>query len=1815
MSEATGADRDESATPEGVAIIGMAGRFPGARDLAEFWENLRNGVESVVRYGDDDLIAAGVSPDVFQQPHYVRSGPSFEGMDLFDAEFFGCTAREAKIMDPQHRLFLETAWAALEDAGYDPAAYDGTVGVFGGAGSSAYIGNVLSNMDAGEAIRGENVGLGNELAFLTMRVSYKLDLKGPSYPVQTACSSSLVALHTACQSLLNYECDMALSGGVSYKVPEKTGYAYQEGGFLSPDGRVRPFDAEARGTVFGNGVGTVVLKRLADAVADGDTVYAVIKGTAVNNDGAVKASFSAPSSNGQAAVITEALVMAGVEPSSVDYVEAHGSGTLIGDSIEVQALSRVFTGEPGAWRLGSVKSNVGHLDAAAGMAGLLKTVLALHHEQLPPSLNFTEGNKDIDFAHGPFQVHTELTPWPRTQQCRRAGVSAFGFGGTNAHVVLEEAPTAPEPAASSHGSQLLVLSARSAEALDQASDRLAAFLRRERPVLADAAFTLARGRRAFAHRRIVCGPDTDAVADALASRDPARVTTGHVSQESPHVALLFSGQGAQYPGMARELYESEPTFRYAVDTCAQILEPLMGGKDIRKVLLADGGTDAALLAETRWAQPCLFSVEYAVAELWRSWGVRPSYLLGHSVGEWAAACVSGVFGLADALRLVALRGELMQGCAEGAMLGVIAERAEVEGELPPGVSLAAHNGPRDCVVSGSVDAVEKFAVRAEERGWVTRPLEVTRAFHSELMGPVVEEFTAAVAAAECHDPAIPFVSNVTGDWITPDEARDPAYWGRQILHPVEFASGVRELAARGATVLLEAGPGQTLAGLARRTLEAAGAQNVTVTASLPHRRDPRGADETMRRTLGQLWLHGVAPDWAGYFGPEERRRISLPTYPFARSRYWLEPVVPGAPREPGPNPLLDHVLLRSAGQSVFLTELSLERHWVLAEHRMLGEAVVPGTTYLEMCRAAATDHLGRPVTEIADVDFLVPLLVKEEQPRTVHTTVRETSDDWVEFTVASHDPARGTWVTHVQGRAGAVQLTAPPSSDPDALRDRCRLDTVDLGVAQAEHHVMDFGRRWQESLRTMHVGVRAALGLLDMPKEYHQECQDHVLHPALLDLATGFSGFAVHETEDDVRAYRESDAFFLPVGYDLLRVHAPLPPRGLSLIEPQPDTRPGAEVRKVDVTVLDEDGNTALEIRGFTVKRVPDPRRTVAQAGLHSRHHTLRWTEAPTVSARRAAPESVLLVAEPGGLGDALHAELSAQGTQVIVAEPTGRASLTGAEPYRLPPTREGYEQLIEALADRLPGEVVFVGAPASDAQDGVDRLQDHLRRGVDSLFHLVGALAARDAVPEQLTVIAPGAARVTGDEPATAPVHATLFGLAKVVAQENQGTRVLCVDTDDETETATLLAELLGPCSPTAVAFRRGRRHVTELAPVHLQERSGRGGDRPEGVYLITGGLGGLGLAVARHLALSVPGIALALVGRTVPGPRERWDEVAASDDRRAKQIAALRELESQGARVSCYPADAADEQAMAAVVRAVRANLGRIGCVIHAAGVAGDGFLFRKDAETFRRTLEPKVLGATVLDLVTADDPPDLMLAFGSTTAVFGAAGQGDYTAANAYLEHFADHRTASGRRTVTIDWTDWLDTGMAFDHGVVRDQGFFRSIGVPDAVSSFDEIMLSLDSAGSPVVVGEINYSLLGALAPGDLAALLERAPLVLEGSVRRRVEDVDASPGPQQPTGAPSTAVGAGDGVTLFGRDDGDYTETERLVAGVWVKELGLTGLSIHESLFAMGGDSLVALRMAQIIQKVLGVRVSMVDLFRYVSIAELAAHLDRKRTSG
>jgi acyl transferase domain-containing protein len=871
-----------------IAVIGMAGRFPGANDVYQFWHNLKNGVESISRFTDEELIGAGVSEQLIHNPSYVKASGLIDGAELFDAEFFGFNAREAEVTDPQHRIFLECAWEALEHAGYGNG-YSAPVGVFGGCSINTYLNNLATNTEAAAAAGAYQVFIGNDKDFVPTRVSYNLNLTGPSFTVQTACSTSLVAAHVACQSLLTYQSDMALAGGVSLYFPQKTGYLYQEGMILSPDGHCRAFDAKGQGTLGGQGVGIVVLKRLDDALRDGDTIHAVIKGSAINNDGSAKVGFTAPSVDGQAEVIAMAQAMAGVDAESIAYVEAHGTATPLGDPIEIAALTQVFrasTDRKQFCALGSVKTNIGHLDAAAGVAGLIKTVLALENRVIPPSLHFERPNPQIDFDNSPFFVSTESTAWLTDGTPRRAGVSSFGIGGTNAHAVLEEAPSR-DGVVVGRPHNVIVLSARSEQALRGATESLGRHLVAHSEIdLASVAYTLQVGRKAFPYRRSLVASDREkTIADLL--DEASRLPIVHAEHSDPRVVFMFSGQGSQYTGMARELYSHEPGFREDVDRCAALLEPLLGRNLTELIFAAESTEDAsATLAETRLAQPALFVIEYALANLWIRWGVKPHAMIGHSIGEYVAATIAGVLSVEDALRTVALRGRLMQKLPAGTMLAVPLAEDELVAYLDDGVELAAVNAPSFCTVAGQRRSVEALEAKLSAKGVESRRLHTSHAFHSAMMDPVVRPFIEHMEGVSLQSPRLRYVSNVTGTWIESQEPTVPSYWARHLRGTVRFAEGIREL-RNEARIFLEIGPGNTLCTFARQA--AGSSREIEILASLPHANERGSAAEACLKTLGRLWQCGVPIDWLAFHAKERLYRVPLPTYPFERRRYFVEP--------------------------------------------------------------------------------------------------------------------------------------------------------------------------------------------------------------------------------------------------------------------------------------------------------------------------------------------------------------------------------------------------------------------------------------------------------------------------------------------------------------------------------------------------------------------------------------------------------------------------------------------------------------------------------------------------------------------------------------------------------------------------------------------------------------------------------------------------------------------------------------------------------------------------------------------------------------
>ncbi|QBF31984.1 type I polyketide synthase [Thalassococcus sp. S3] len=877
-----------------IAIVGMALTVPGAQSPAEFWDNLKGGVESITRLDDAALLEAGERPDLIHHKNYVPAAALLDGYETFDAEFFGFSPKEAAILDPQHRKFLETAWTALEDAGHTPDSLKGRIGVYAGCGMGSYFYfNICSNPDLVD-----DVGMfllrhtGNDKDFLSTRVSHVFDLNGPSINLQTACSTSLVAIHYAARALRDGECDAALAGGVTIELPQGRGYMFKENEILSPDGHCHAFDHRAQGTVFGSGSGTVVLRRLEDALADGDHIYAVLKGSAVNNDGAAKAGYLAPSVDGQSAAIRAALTDAGTPADTIDYVECHGTGTYLGDPIEVSALTDAYrsqTGDSGFCKIGSVKTNIGHLDTAAGVAGLIKTTLALKHGQIPPSLNYEAPNPAIDFDASPFRVNAALSDWTSHKGPRRAAVNALGVGGTNAHAILEQAPQAQPSEEADWPFHVLCLSGRSKAALDANSKALATHLRAHPDLsLADVSYTLKNGRKAFEKRRIVVAETPEEAADLLDQGDPRRVFTHDHLGDAPEVVFMFPGGGAQYPNMARDLYETEPVFAEWMDRGLDHLDPQLD-YNIRTLWLPEPGAEAAAaetLKQPSVQLPLIMIVEYALAQLWQSWGVRPAALVGHSMGENTAACLAGVMTFEDCIDLVLLRGRLFDTVPAGGMLSVSMAIDDLRPLIGADLDIASVNAPQLGAVSGPQEALDRLAADLTAKGIEHQRVPIDIAAHSRMLDPILDEFRGFLAKLDLQSPQIPFLSNRTGQPITDAQATSPDYWTEQLRRTVLFADCITTLAKTKGRVYLEVGPGKALSSLAQMSDVVEPGQ---VLSSLRHPDQEMADDAYFLSVIGRLWATGVEADWAQIWGEARRNRVPLPTYAFQRSRYFIEP--------------------------------------------------------------------------------------------------------------------------------------------------------------------------------------------------------------------------------------------------------------------------------------------------------------------------------------------------------------------------------------------------------------------------------------------------------------------------------------------------------------------------------------------------------------------------------------------------------------------------------------------------------------------------------------------------------------------------------------------------------------------------------------------------------------------------------------------------------------------------------------------------------------------------------------------------------------
>ncbi len=870
-----------------IAIIGLAGRFPGANNTDEFWNNLIQGKETISKFTNKELQESGIQPSEYKNPRYVKAKGIVEDIDKFDTDFFGYPPKEVEKMDPQIRLLHECCWEALENAGQIPDSKTETIGLYLGANeNSEWLRRIvaLSNNTSEyyDAI------LLNQRDYIATRISYKLDFKGPSFTLLSACSTSLVAVHLACQGIRSGNCNLALAGGVSLTYPQKSGYLYHDGFMASSDGHCRTFDARADGTVFGDGVGVVLLKSLDQALKDHDTVYAVIKGSAINNDGNGKVGFTAPSMEGQIRVIQDAQQEANIQANHIGYVEAHGTGTLLGDPVEFQALTKAFhSAKQNNCYLGAVKTNVGHLNIAAGVSSLIKTALCLHHKTIPPTLHFNEPNPHIDLKNSPFKINTQLVKWETNGMPRRAGVSAFGFGGTNAHMVLEESPE-QKPEKTHQSPTLLILSANTSSSVNMYAKKLARKFRRDLTFnLGNAAYTLASGRIDFPYRKtIICDNPQKAVTELEKDWKPVK------TNPNPKLVFMFPGQGSQSVNMGRKLYESESEFRKHVDNCSLILEPHLN-LDIREIIYPteEKMEEAAdLLKQTRFAQPSVFIISYALTQLWISWGIRPDFVIGHSIGECAAACTAGVLSVEESLLFLAKRSTLMQNLPPGGMLAVSLSEKDILPLLRKTVSIAALNSPGLTIISGPIQELDIIKKRLRKQGVPSRYLLTSHAFHSSMLEPIMDSFARICDAFQLKDPQIPMMSTVTGDWIQSNEITRSNYWTHNIRQPVLFSPAIKKLLNDEDCVFLEAGPGTTLSNLVR--MHSKEARGKTILASLPNSGDKLQDDFFITQTLGRLWEAGLNPDWQAYYTTENHQKIPLPTYAFDRQLFWMDSAPP-----------------------------------------------------------------------------------------------------------------------------------------------------------------------------------------------------------------------------------------------------------------------------------------------------------------------------------------------------------------------------------------------------------------------------------------------------------------------------------------------------------------------------------------------------------------------------------------------------------------------------------------------------------------------------------------------------------------------------------------------------------------------------------------------------------------------------------------------------------------------------------------------------------------------------------------------------------
>jgi acyl transferase domain-containing protein/SAM-dependent methyltransferase/acyl carrier protein len=1840
---------------EPIAIVSMACRFPKADDIEALWRLLSQGEEGIRFFTDEELIAAGVAPSQLVQPGYVKAKGMIDGIEDFDAHLFGYTPREAELMDPQQRVLLECAWQLLERAALDPDRYEGDIAAYVGVGMNIYLlNNLLADFSLKESSDFYQMLIGSDKDFAATRLAYKLNLKGPAVAVNTACSTSLVAVHYACQSLWDYQCDVAMAGGATLLVPQKAGYLYQQGGIPSPDGHCRAFDAQANGTVPSSGAGLVLLKRLDDAIRDNDTIYAVIKGSAVNNDGADKIGFTAPSVNGQAAVIAEALAMANVPADSIGYIEAHGTATPLGDPIEVAALKLAFARAQNKQycALGSVKTNLGHMDTAAGIAGLIKTALALHHGQIPASLHFNEANPEIDFKQSPFYVNRELRDWP--QSLRRAGVSSFGIGGTNAHVVLEQAPGQSNGGPTKRKQQLLPLSAKSPEALQQLAASLADHLQNHAGQnLADVAYSLAVGRRDLPVRSFVLADNPQQAVQSLAG-----LTRMNFAGKQPQVAFMFPGQGTQKIGMGQQLYQTEAEFKQQVDFCCDYLMPLLG-VDLRKLMFPEPGyrqEAEQLLNKTQNTQPALFVFEYALAKQLMAWQIKPAAMIGHSLGEYVAACIAGVFELEDALTLVAQRSRLMESAPSGGMLAVRATQEQCRQWLNRDLALAAVNAENQCVLSGSQQAIDALLPELQNQGVDYHRLTVSHGFHSPLMKSAAEAFAEPFAQLKMQPNSIPFLSNLSGSWFGSSDL-SAQYWQDHMLQPVRFADGLKTLCAEfDSLILLEVGAGHTLQALAKPLLK--DGQTALGTNS---------ADSGLQAMVAELWSAGVAVDWNSYYQAEQRQRLALPTYPFQRQRCWVEPKAIGSCQTPCKDDASD--------LAKWFATVNWQR--CLAQPN---EQVQPANIYLAFVDDAGIDFQASSKewrqVKVADSyhrlnDGLYALNPEQEHDfELLVADLRLTGRQSIELVYGWHS-GNGNYAQAYLGLLNFCKVLNRISPET-----RCRITVITRNLFEVTGAELELS-----PLQALLLGPVKVV-----PQEYPQiQCR-------LIDVDAG----------------QRIPSDYLSVNHPVLAWrHGYYWRPDLENLE-LPDITPSQDKLKRNGRYLITGGlgGIGLSLAGFLARKCQARLVLTTQQDFPDKS---AWPSSLELDHKAGFNDLVAELAQaeknligelriPGlddfpGLQDRLEQLCSLHLLDFFERSginPYGGKQWSVDEVGRELQLLAKFDKFLRLLLEILQrddligwqGERFSFTLPgARDWAAEIRQLEQQIDQdypGFKALHEMVAHCTAHfnDALSgriEAISVLYPDGDRSliseTGEKTIEHSNHRVYYQLLKHLVHRNiersdDVFRILEVGGGSGVLTGTIAPTLQGKnveyyftdigksfvLKVQQKAKNQGLDFMRFAVFDIFQDPIAQGFDL-QSFDLIYGldvvhATPDIGKAVSQLSRLLKPGGELCLV-ETPPIPRwyemvwglaegwwyfsdtdlrsgttpllspDSWQQVMAGSglfadvavfpqepeqrsktdcclvvarapgqkqaagkrsNTRARQqgetIGKLLDMQRAGAEVMVCTADVCDARAMQAVVARAQAEYGGLDGIFHAAASDIRGYIDLQDKSRSLAELQPKVIGTQVLQQCIDFNALDFVVLFSSLNAITGGQGNIAYTAANSYLDAFAHYcRHHRLGRVYTLDWDRWQSIGqaVAFEQRISNSTGQELTGGISDA-EGFEAIRRAIASGYSQLLVKTGRTQDVQQAKPSEPAA-----------------ETRHQRPHLAQQYAAPETPM-------------------QQLIAKVWAEVLGIERPGINDEFAALGGDSLIAIRVISRLKELLNMNLEVKLIFEYNTIARLAGQI-------